>query len=685
MKVLIASAPHADTFGYSMPPPGLLRLGAAARDAGIDVALDDLSYRLGAGELGTGEPPNDASLADRCARHLAARCAGADGAELLVGLSTMGATLPIALATLERLRPLLPGARFVLGGPGVHGVEERLIERFAAVDVVVRGEAEITLVEFVAALTAQRSLEGVAGLVLRAPDGRALRTPDRPQIRDLGALPDYAWDLLPPIADYKALRGEEDGLVPLDSGRGCVYDCSFCSIGRTWSRRSRPLPAARLADEIEALRGIEGARRAYLCHDIFGADRRHALELCAELEARGTDVPWEVRARVDHLDDELLAAMGRAGCDRVLLGIESAARAVRDRNQKGMRADVDVPARIAACVENGVTPILSLILGLPGEDEDALEASLDLCARAALHGGVQVSLHLVNPQPGCALGEELGDVSRPVVGVPPDMALGAGDTPEERALIDAHPDLFSTWALLPMEPEELALLRFLKDELSELLMRFPRTFAALRRTLGAAPDGPGSGRGNDARALDVALRWRDDGRTFETFARAAAAGTPDESLVRALLDWEVALVRVAARGPRRALPDRWRAGGELVEADRDLPAAGAALLDGDELPGQHGAALTFAVAVAPVRPGGLPRVRTLRLGAGAAQLARALEAQDPAVRARAERALRTPNDAVAALVSAGVLVPPGGARAPDGAAPSERPARELSDPLPERR
>ena len=51
------------------------------------------------------------------------------------------------------------------------------------------------------------------------------------------------------------------------------------------------------------------------------------------------------------------------------------------------------------------------------------------------------------------LGEEFAAEARPLDGVPPDMALGAGNTGPERALIEAHPDLFSSFALLP-QPEE---------------------------------------------------------------------------------------------------------------------------------------------------------------------------------------------------------------------------------------
>ena len=109
---------------------------------------------------------------------------------------------------------------------------------------------------------------------------------------------------------------------------------------------------------------------------------------------REVRVPWEVRARADHLDAELLRRMGSAGCDRVLLGIESASATVRAANQKGMRDDVDLLQGVDACAAAGVTPILSLILGLPGEGDDELNESLEFCASAALRAGVNLSLHL---------------------------------------------------------------------------------------------------------------------------------------------------------------------------------------------------------------------------------------------------------------------------------------------------
>ena len=225
MRVLIASAPQA------MPPPGLLRLGGALRGLpGVELRLEDLAFRLAAGDL-TGAP----ELADAAAAWLLA-----EGPPDVLGLSTMGATLPAALAIAARVRAAHPATFVVLGGPGVTGVDQALLERFPCVDAVVRGEGEETVPELLARRAADRGpegLRGVRGATWRDAAGRVRREEERPPLADLAALPDYAFDLLPPMSAYKALTGEEEGLVPLDSGRGCVYDCSFCTIGRFWSRR----------------------------------------------------------------------------------------------------------------------------------------------------------------------------------------------------------------------------------------------------------------------------------------------------------------------------------------------------------------------------------------------------------------------------------------------------------------
>lgn len=593
MRVLIASAPHADTFGYSMPPPGLLRLGGALEAAGHETLLEDLAFRQADGALGTGD-----SLFQAAAQLLADK-----GPLDLLGLSVMGATLPGALLIAQAYSKLCPTTPIAIGGPGAGGISVAILERFSFIQLVVRGEAEETLPEVLQRLSQGRDQRGVLGIDHRLSDGSLISEADRPQIKDLSTLPAPSWHLVEPLLRYKKITGEADGLVPIDSGRGCSYDCSFCSIGRYWSRRSRTLPPSRLVDEILFAASMPGARHAYLCHDLFGANRPQALEFCAEMESRGNRIPWECRARVDHLDLELLQAMHAAGCYRVLLGIESADPQVRQKNNKATRADLDPLAVLDACAEARVTPILSFILGLPGEDEDALALSLDLASDAALRAGVNLSFHLPNPQPGCELGEKFAGQSQQVEGIPPDMAFGAGETPAEQVLINANPDLFSTWHQVPLPSAHLLELAKIAKKLPVLLQRYARCFALLRDHLGL-------------NALEVFRLWRAGKRSFAGFVR-----TQQDPLLDDVLAWEEAQIRQAQEPAKPLLRAPGQdccpiPVGEVLRVQHDLASLSPTCLRPN--------AETSHLLIQPV-PGAMAATRTLKVTGDIARVLQALQ------------------------------------------------------------
>jgi len=617
MHVLLAQAPFADTFGYSMPPPGLLRLGGWLRERGVEVRLEDLAWRLAAGYL-----PGDDGLDTAAARLL--RTHLTEHGPWLVGLSTMGATLPIALCIARELRRLEPDVAIVLGGPGVSGVDEELLERFDFVDGVLRGEGELPLAELLAPERRQGArpdFRGVAGWTWREADGATasiVREPDAMPLDDLDRVASPAWDLLPPLTDYKALTGSADGLVPVDSGRGCSFDCSFCSIPRFWDRRSRCLSPERLCDELDALRHLDGAGQAYLCHDLFGANRANAWDLCDELLARAErsgrpPMPWEVRARIDHLDAELIERMGRAGCYRVLLGVESAAESVRREAGKrlvGTEQHDELLARLTHLGEAGITPILSLILGLPGEGDDELRATLDLCLDAALVAPTQLSLHLPNPQPGCRLGDEHASSSRPLEGIPPDMALGSGLTGPERELIAETPTLFSSWSLLTevTGEERLRELADLAATLPELLMRLPRTVALYCRI-------------TDCDVLDLARRLTAESTSFEGLARREHHDLLDDALA-----WEQARLRCVARGagPVHRGEDHELLV-ELLATGHDLGELDETLIEGGPLPAPNPGVFAVGHAAASERPdAGSASISTRRLSPDLARLLVAL-------------------------------------------------------------
>jgi len=153
---------------------------------------------------------------------------------------------------------------------------------------------------------------------------------------------------------------------------GCPYPCTFCVIG-TLGFQTRPV--ADVLEEVDALRAA-GTRELFVMDQTFGVQRERALELCRAFEARG-DLSWTAYSRPDTADDELLAAMARAGCHTLMMGVESADDGLLATYRKGYVART-VREGFHRAKRHGLRTVGTFIIGLPEETEDSLRATLEL-------------------------------------------------------------------------------------------------------------------------------------------------------------------------------------------------------------------------------------------------------------------------------------------------------------------
>jgi tetratricopeptide (TPR) repeat protein len=115
--------------------------------------------------------------------------------------------------------------------------------------------------------------------------------------------------------------------------------------------------------------------------ETFTSDRQRALELCRGIRARELNIAWSCDTRTDVLDADLLAAMRRAGCQRVSLGVESGAEEILTRFNKKISLDaVRNATRLARGL--GLQVRYYMIVGSPGESMATLRQSLDFIREA---------------------------------------------------------------------------------------------------------------------------------------------------------------------------------------------------------------------------------------------------------------------------------------------------------------
>ncbi len=275
--------------------------------------------------------------------------------------------LPIdtTLAVIGALR----GQRVAVLNVGLGAQEEgKLFD--AGAEVVVHGDSERPLGDWV-----RGTLAPGDGVRL----GGGLGTARGRRESDLSSLPFPAWHLFSP-GRYRPSphRWRRLPTFPVLGARSCPYACDFCpqSIFHS-SGTFSPRTAASIAAEVEHLVSRHGARDIEFYDPTWGVQREVALELCDRLSRQSPRVTWSCLVRADLVDDTLLAAMSRAGCHGILVGVESGSEAML--RATGKKVDhAQVRATFALARRHGIDTIASFIVGLPGETPSSAQATLRL-------------------------------------------------------------------------------------------------------------------------------------------------------------------------------------------------------------------------------------------------------------------------------------------------------------------
>lgn len=300
---------------------------------------------------------------------------------------------------LNEIKKQFPQVTVVAGGIHPTLWKEKCFEESEGIDILVLGEGEITMRELAVSLQEGKDLRDVKGLIFKTEEG-LVQTPPREKTEDIDALPFPAHRLvdidkyIPSPTFYKRLPHAN-----IIGARGCPYHCTFCHT----DRRVRMRSATNIVDEIEMLYREHGVRDIAFWDDTFTLSRERAMEFCNEMIERDLDVFWAVNARVDRIDRELLKAMKKAGCWRVLYGIESGVQKNLDTLKKGTTIE-QIRRAVNITSEEGIEAYGTFMFGIPGETfEEGLE-TIEFACSIPLDYAVFVNL---TPLPGTEVYEEL--------------------------------------------------------------------------------------------------------------------------------------------------------------------------------------------------------------------------------------------------------------------------------------
>ena len=360
----------------STPPLGLGYLASVLRERGFKVRIiDDMVEKLSLDEL-----------------------MGRIRDAVVVGITSTTPTFSAALRYARTIKRRFPDVFVILGG--VHATfrpMDALKNDF--VDAVCVGEGEETMVEVAERVEAERSLDGVRGLVWKE-NGRIIDNGPRGFIEDLDSLPFPAYDLMP-IEKYTVF-GSRLEHFPMITSRGCPFACRYCSSSLFMGRRFRFRSAENVVDEMEWLVSDFKARHIAFGDDTFTLNRKRVIEICDEIKKRGLEVDWSCSSRVDTISGELLRKMRDAGCSAIYYGVESASPEILRYYRK--RIDLEnVRKAVELTKKAGITTICSFIIGAPYERKEDMKATLKFALKLDPD---YAQFSVLTPYPGTEIYEE---------------------------------------------------------------------------------------------------------------------------------------------------------------------------------------------------------------------------------------------------------------------------------------
>ncbi len=233
------------------------------------------------------------------------------------------------------------------------------------VGYILNGEAEHALVELCSCLLAGEPPHAVAGLTYEA-NGQLISSPPAANNPAWTSLPVAARDLID-LEPYRALWTTHHGRFSTNivASRGCPFRCNWCAKPIS-GNRFQLRPAEQVAAESYELKTRFGVQHLWFGDDVFALDR-HWLEAFADaVQAHGTPLPFKIQSRADLLSATSVAALKRAGCEEIWIGVESGSQKILNAMDKGIEVATVVAAR-ARLADAGIRACFFLQLGYPGE------------------------------------------------------------------------------------------------------------------------------------------------------------------------------------------------------------------------------------------------------------------------------------------------------------------------------
>jgi anaerobic magnesium-protoporphyrin IX monomethyl ester cyclase len=266
------------------------------------------------------------------------------------------------------------------------------------VDVIVRGEGEITFRE----LIKNRNLEDIKGISYK-DNGSIIYNVDRPLIKDLNKLPLPARKLRHKKSYFQIFQMP---IEVIETSRGCPFRCTFCNIHLFYRGTYRTKSIDRVIQELKIIAGQKKGQNVLIVDDNFTANMKRVEKICDLILKENIKLDFICQSRTDVIKNNprVIKKMSEAGFWLFFLGIESFSQKSLRYIQKKLEFR-DIVESVRILQENDIVTIGSLLVG-SSFDED--EHDTELMIKMVRKLGIDFPIYSVmTPLPGTKFRDEV--------------------------------------------------------------------------------------------------------------------------------------------------------------------------------------------------------------------------------------------------------------------------------------
>lgn len=371
----------------------------------------------------------------------------------------------IALSASKEIKKHCPEITILFGGPQSAVSAQETLRTFPFVDYICCGEGETTIFPLVSSILSGHTNLSIDGLTYVREDGAIIQNQLPELISDNYKIGYDYYQLIPRTVIKNSVQ------TTIEVGRGCPFNCSFCSSKTFWKRKFRLRDIDDILDEVQYVYKTYGIKVIRFEHDIFTADKKRLQTFCERLIERDIPISWRCSSRADTIDEEMILLMKKAGLTSIFFGIETGSERIQKMIHKKLNINM-TRKMLQLCLDSGVKVTASFMYGFPQETEFDASETLNLMCDLLDMGVQRVQAHLVDFLQGTELFDKYkselvfdGQVS--------NMATRFGIS--DCSFMLQNSDIFSAFFDYPSE------LRFMLDRIEDFLRCYMRFRSSMRQ------------------------------------------------------------------------------------------------------------------------------------------------------------------------------------------------------------